>query len=303
MDIFNVKDKSLLRITKLVGVTLAQVTDRKEVEDNLKIRGKYNDVLSIIDFMNLTKRTDITDFMFKVKKTVFAYINSQIYYSELDIQKVKDEIIELEKVLIFNKGKSYTISENDGKTFLSLDIESANFTALKEMSQSNPGQIDIDMTWPCYLKTLIPNDYRSASRKNVEQGLANLSFEIPDCIYTSKFFRQFILGDLTKLKYVWELKNIKMLSTICKLNLNNYTCVNSDEIIIMVQDYNEANTIIKLLDIPQGFRVKKFELYKIKDNEDQNYMIKRYEDGTQVLVNVHPPDYIKFYKKFIYRLD
>ena len=298
MDINTLPKKSLKRILEVLGIKLLdfQLSDRNQIVDIIQVRGKYHDLISILNFMNETKRTDITDFMFKVQKTVTQHINSQQYYKDVNIEKIKEATIDLQKSLKYNKVKTFYIHHYDQKMFLSIDIESANFTVLKEISQGHKDQMDMSMTWPTYFKQLIPNDCRSASKKNIEQNIANLSFDIPNCFYESKFFRQFILGNSDKLKYLWELKNIQLLEKICKLGLDNSICINSDEIIIQIQDYDEATQILSALQvIPLGFRVQKLKLHKI-DYYVPNYMFKEYNNCNKVLVNVHPEDYDKLYR-------
>ena len=251
--------------------------------------------------MNKTNRKDISEFIFKAQKTIATHIKEQSYYKNLDTNKLKEEYAILQKETICNRVKSYAISDNDGKYFLSIDIETANFTVLKEISNYHEQEyIDIDMTWPDYFKQLVPNDCRSTSKRNVMKGLAGLSFDIPNCLYESKHFRQVILGDLGKLKHLWELKNIKLLNSFSKLGLNNPVTVNSDEIIIEVMDYMEADKIIELLSIPKGFRVKKFRLLKIDGFEQKNSVVKVFDDMSKALMNVHPESYDELYKKFIY---
>lgn len=93
---------------------------------------------------------------------------------------------------------------------------------------------------------------------------------------------------------------MQMLAQICEKNLDNFICTNSDEIIIQVLNFDEADKIINLVNIPSGFRVQKFQLHKI-DYYVPNYMYKEYsnDNKNKVLVNVHPEDYDQLYKQYI----
>jgi hypothetical protein len=291
----NISDKAVVKIGKLVGITFpdSSLSDRQEISRIIKNRGKTDDFMSIIDFMNASSRDDITDFMFKVKKVVNGYINSLQFYKDADVEKMKQETIDIRKTLKFNQIKAYCIDENDGKTYVSFDIQSANFTSLKLISGGK-----IIGTWETFLRGLVPNDVRSASKRNVEMNVAGLTVEIPNCLYESKFFRQFLLGDLKKLKFIWELENIKYLAKICEMGLGNAICVNSDELVIEVQNYDEADRIVGLLPQSSIHRIKKFRVTKI-DGYSKNYMLKSFQDGSKQLMNVDPAYYDALYMKYI----
>jgi len=202
-------------------------------------------------------------------------------------------MIDIRKTLRFNQIKAYCLDENDGKTYVSFDIQSANFTSLKLISGGK-----LTGMWTEFLKGLVPNDVRSASKKNVEMNVAGLTVEIPNCLYESKFFRQFLLGDLKKLKFIWELENIRYLAKICELGLANNVCVNSDELVIEVRDYDEADRLIGSLPVSGIHRIKKFRMAKI-DGYQKNYMLKSFQDGSKQLMNVDPPYYDELYVKYI----
>jgi len=295
MSLDNISDKAVLKIGKLVGITFpeALLSDRQEIRRIISNRGKTDDFMSIVDFMSKSGRNDITDFMFKVKKVVHNYIESLQFYKDADIDKIKQEMIDIRKTLRFNQIKAYCLDENDGKTYVSFDIQSANFTSLKLISGGK-----LTGMWTEFLKGLVPNDVRSASKRNVEMNINGLTVEIPECLYESKFFRQFLLGDLKKLKFIWELENIRYLAKICELGLTNSICVNSDELVIEVRDYDEANKMVKLLPISLIHRLKKFRIERI-NGYSKNYMLKSFQDGSKQLMNVDPPYYDALFVKYI----
>jgi len=303
LTIHNIKDGALIKIGKFLGISLSfrEPKTRDEIEEIIKLRGKYDDFCQIINFLNKTKRNDPNSFMFKVKKIVGNHINSQSFYKDCDIKELKSKVNKLKGTLKYNKSTSYAISENDGKSYLSIDIRSANFTSLKRLSTQSKHSFETIQvkTWSDYLRSLIPNDTRSNSKRNQENGTAGLVFEIPNCIYESKFFRQFILGDLHKLRFAWELTNLQLLSKFCDLNLDNRVCVNSDELIIEISNFEEADKIVNLLNPNLDvFRIRKFRLQSIKYNERKNYMLKIHDDDSRVLVNIIPDDFDGLYRTF-----
>lgn len=290
----SISDRCITKIAKLIGVSLPEKIKKEEIEQILKTRGKYEDFVKISTFTTLSGRDDINEFMFKVKKVVETHIKSSSFYKEVVEEEIKKQTNEIRKKLRFNQISSYGIDQNDGKTYLSFDIQSANFTALKLIS----GGI-ISETWPEFLKRLFPLDVRSESKKNVELKVAGLSVEVPDCLYESKFFRQFLLGDLKKLRFIWELENLKYLASICESGIDNPICVNSDELVIEVKDQENALVLMQILPKSNMHRSKIFELKKL-DGYKKNYLLKVFSDGSKQLMNVDPLYYDELFKKFVF---
>lgn len=121
--------------------------------------------------------------------------------------------------------------------------------------------------------------------------------------YESKFFRQFCLGELKKLRFVWELENWKYLrlileaGSILKLSERNI-CVNSDEIIIEVPDFDGALELTRFLPKSELHRTKIFQLTKI-EGFGKNAILKKFEDGSKQLMNVEPNVYEEAFNKFV----
>ncbi len=288
-----INEKELFKIGKIIGVSFHHTAHREIIKNTLILRNKYDDTLKIIKFINDSGRKDIDSFLFKLKKEVINYIKKQEYYKNINVKQWNIEKNELLKKVKCNRVKSYAIWDSDGKYFLSLDIKSANFTVLKELAK---GTIK-ENNFPDFLRNCYPRDVRSNSNKNTEKAVSGITTEIPDVIYDSKYIRVFILSDLP-LQALWEIKNYGLLLEICKLNLENPICVNSDEIVIEVENCDEADKIAKLLPLDDTFRVRKFQLTKIEGYE-KNCMLKTYSDMTKVLVNAHPDHYDELYKNLI----
>jgi hypothetical protein len=281
--------KTLVKIGKILGIPLSfrKPKTTQEIEEILKLHNKYKDFCNIIDFLNKTKRENISSFMFKIKNIVQNHIESQSFYKNVTTKKIQSRDFE-------TKVKSFYIDSSDQKYFLSIDIKTANFTCLKRLARKEI----IQEKWSDYLRFLVPNDERSNSKYNQESGTAGIIFEIPSCIYESKFFRQFVLGNLVKLKYEWEFLNLELLNKFLELKLNNKVCVGSDELIIEVVDYDEADKIVNLLSPdPNIFRITNFQLKKIEGGRKNN-LLKICSNGNIGLINVIPDDYHELYKRY-----
>jgi len=289
------KDKVLGKIGKLVGCKLPEtlLSDKSEIERILRNRGKYDDFMSVVEFLQQSQRNDITDFMHKVKKVVHGHIDSSSWYVSVSAELLRREFVEIRNKLRFNQTKSYALDSNSGKTYVSFDIQAANFAALRSMSTTIPS------TWEEYLRSLVPNDIRSSSRRNTENGTAGLTVEIPKCLYTSKFFRLFLLGDLKKLKFIWELENTRYLEKICPfLSEHNSVTVNSDEIIVQVQDFQAADAFVTALPMSTIHRVTKFQITTI-EGYAKNTILKTFANGTKTLMNADPSVYDELYTKLL----
>ena len=165
MDITTIPRKSLIKMGKMVGVSFSyDQIENQEIESILKLRGKYEDFMAILDFLNLTCRSNINHFIFKVKKIIGNHIKSKEYYQEVDIDDVvsKIKIIKESTEGKYNHVRSYCIGPNEGKRFLSIDIRTANFTVLKKISG---GEILVT-AWSDYFRKLVPNDIRTNRKRN-----------------------------------------------------------------------------------------------------------------------------------------
>lgn len=291
--------KNLYNIGKILGIKIDKnEKDTDKMIEFFKTLDKYNEYLEILSFLKLSGRNNLTHFMFKVKKVITDEISNKDYYKNIDTNEFKKEINQIKNSLKYNPMKDCYSDVNDSKKFISLDIKSANFTSLKLISN---GQIILEK-WSDYFKYVVPNDIRSDRMSNKNNMVSGVITVIPDCIYESKFMRQFILGDLLKLKFVWELINLKMMKSICDLNIQNSIYMNSDEIIIQVNNYEEADKLISIIPFDSKvYNVKKFTINSLPNNK-KNYMIKTIINNNEItkkLLNINPNDYFDLYKKFI----
>ena len=297
IDINKFSVKTIDNIAKIIGIKLPyRKSNVQTLEEYFKFYNKEQELYDILNFLVISQRPNIHEFMYKLKNKIGKGLQKQKKYKEVNQEKIEEEIELLNKQLIYNHMKSYQSIDNEGKYYLSLDIRSANFTVLKQVM----GGLIHENSWSEYFKRRFPKDVRSDSRKNQELGIVGQSYDVPQCLYESKYLRQFIIGDLTKLKFLWELENLKLLQKVCDIGINNLICVNSDELIIEVKDYDEADKIINELNpINDMFRIKKFRLQKINDYKNQNYLLKEFDDGSRALFGVGPDHHMKLYQIYI----
>lgn len=291
----NISDKVIIGIGKIVGIHFPEssLSDKNKVMKIIKNREKYNDFMSIVDFMNKSHRNNIIELLQKTKRIIESYIQSLQFYKDINVDDIRNKTADIKDKLKFNKKTAYLLDINDNNKYISVDIQSANFTSLKIISN---GQITD--TWDEFFRRLVPNDVRTASKRNIEANIVGLTIDIPKCFYESKYVRQYVFGDLKKLRIIWEYENVKYLQKISELNLQNNICVNSDEIVIEVKDYDEADNIKKMVPFNNIHRIKEFQIFKI-DGYRKNYMFKQFRDGTKTLVNIDPEYYDEIYEKFI----
>jgi hypothetical protein len=273
----NLPSKTFVDIGKILGIK--HLTE-ENYDNVIKLWDKEKEFNSIIKFIDKSGHKKIYNFMNKMKKIMTEHLSKQSYYMNIDVKEYKEKKCMLYESIGYKKSKYCYIDKNIGNKYLSLDITSANFQALKHISD---GSITCN-TWAEYLKQIIRNDVRSKD---------NSITEIPDIIYNSKFLRVFILSDLKDLQHVFESINLQMVKYILdNYHLDEQMCINGDEIIIKVKDYNEANDIVnKVSDFKyfKMFRARKFEICRIDvPYRDKNYVYHLYEDGTKRSLNIRP---------------
>lgn len=142
---------------------------------------------------------------------------------------------------------------NDKRVFLSIDMEKANFNALRQYDQGIFNEHD---SWPCFIKQYTDNTH----------------------ICTSKYIRQVILGNcnckrhITYEKYLMSLvlEAILELETFC---IEDVVFFSNDEIVFDITDKGDLDCIkwdLKNKDLyqvltrfPFPLRVEEFKLHKI----------------------------------------
>lgn len=279
--------KLLIRLAEIFGIKIPDSVsvDQEKVIEIFKLHNRHDDYLEMIVFMKKADRENLNPFLFKIQKIITQYITTQPWYINVDIQVLQTETKQLIDSLKYNQIKYYADDRNDGKSFLSLDIKAANFMALKKIAGDN---VKTD-SWSEFFKSLIPNDTRGTGEVT----------SIPQCIYTSKFIRQFILGEAKKLKYIWQLENTRQLHNVCSMNIDNAIYINSDEIVITIDNFEEGDKILSNMVINKSiYRIRKFTLKKIP-GYSKNTMLKLFDDGSKGLINARPNEYAELHEKFL----
>lgn len=247
--------------------------------------GREKDYDEILKFVTESGRQNkgIKTLVYKIVDVVTKYVNRSVsFYRDWDSTATESAVHEIQKRLnIKSYPSNYAIAKNSGKRFLSIDVKHANFTALKIMSADVADEhLDISLTWPEFLKHLIPRDERSAKP---QLGIVAQTFQIPECIYESKHIRITSLSKCNKLQHVWVKTCLDLLSEFLALedldskfdSSNVY--VNSDEFIIELdptaataadEQWKQGDEIIRRLRPNTNiFRTTLFEIQSVESLE------------------------------------
>lgn len=197
------------------------------------------------------------DFCLELSK----FNNEQEYFEYYN--KVKDEVINYIKsnpeYIGFSESEFKTTTEygkrnlyvenNDNKTFISLDMKKANFSALQHYSSEIFKNC---LTWEKFIKTFTDCEH----------------------IINSKYIRQVIMGACNPKKQI-KYEHYLMADLLNHLhsNINNINVysLGEDEIILSIDNagysFNQLQTIVKSHPIGNTIRITMFDLHKIKGTD------------------------------------
>lgn len=188
------------------------------------------------DMINLYKEFEnkVEDsYQYKIDKSneIIEFLKSTRSYNELN----DDNLIPDYPV---NKNFEYS----EGKKYLSIDINSANWTVLKKYD-------------PPFLNELGETYIGLLERFNVHPVFFN-----------SKQFRQYIFGNINPKKQIKAQRVIieKIIQSISKYSNLQILCTKSDEVIYQFDDFKDIQEIIKNLDNTL-FKYKIFTVERIED--------------------------------------
>lgn len=174
----------------------------------------------------------------------------------------------------------YSITKNfeysEDKKYLSIDINSANWTVLKKYD-------------PEFMNEL-GNSYFELLQK----------FDIHPVFYKSKQFRQYIFGNLNPKKQIKAQRVLvqNLINSLSKYNLE-IICTKSDEVIFSFENYNQILEIVKNLNKD----IFKYKLFSIKRCEDFKINIFTDEFGNyshKELSGCNGNKYFIYLKKYIF---
>ena len=185
------------------------------------------------------------------------YKNEQDYFEEYN--RVKDDAInfikstesyqrfnneDMNQYAIVNTGlpgKNIYHPDNDGKTFISIDMKKANFSALRFY---NASIFDHKVTWEEFLEKFTDNNH----------------------IIRSKYIRQVILGNCNPKKHITYEKYLMdmILNNLLEfIPLNKIVFFSNDEIVIENNDNLFENITKRLSHITIPLKVERFTLNRI----------------------------------------
>lgn len=188
------------------------------------------------DMINLYKEFEnkVEDsYQYKIDKSneIIEFLKSTRSYNELNDDNLIPE---------YSINKNFEYSE--GKKYLSIDINSANWTVLKKYD-------------PPFLNELGETYTQLLERFNVHPVFFN-----------SKQFRQYIFGNINPKKQIKAQRVIieKIIQSISKYSNLQILCTKSDEVIYQFDDFKDIQEIIKNLDNTL-FKYKIFTVERIED--------------------------------------
>lgn len=244
-------------------------------EERLELFNKYYKVdKAIEEFHEIYSRIGNKEKYFelynKLKDDIITYLNNSpemIFFAQKeDMNKFSIKHKNLPKNSIYKP-------TNDGGVFISLDMKSANFTALKHY---NSNIVKNKETYADFVKEFTDIDYFAKS----------------------KYIRQVVFGNInparqiTYEKYLMDLVITELEDII---NLEQIVAFQNDEIVIDVSDY--INNKEKLEEIIQTIKEKislldkkgialKFELFKLKKIQNTDGYMKEMLPGSDTLETV-----------------
>lgn len=202
----------------------------------------------------------------EVKVRVWSHIRSTNAYKlflESDLSKYVDSINEVKAK--YNFSDSYLEKENNGKTFVSVDIRSANYNAMfwfaKEIFMITGVQTD---TWIDFIGRF-SNDYPATG----------------EFIKESKLFRQKVFWELEpeRQKILYEYLVTRVLVNIGFPIKKAYNV--GDEIILEIDDGHDEKIKEFEAKLDQHmYRVRLFRLYLVAENKP--WLIRKYNDGMDI---------------------
>jgi hypothetical protein len=268
-------------VAKVIG---AKFETPKTFEQDIALQNLTPQLETVKEFMTASGRTEIISFLNKLKKLVTEHVSGLAQYTSFDDDKCVTETKRMLSELPPNRKKSFERLEDCGFHYVSIDMASANFASLCIICGIQ------DLSWPEFLKSIVPSDERGNSSKNKKLGIVGQSTPIPDIFYTSKFVRTFVLSDLKKLSHVWEYETLMLGTHIRDLLANHVFCWKSDEIVIRLGA--ESDPIVgKVREATKRFRISEYYLTN-NVKLGKHCLCKQFTDGTQKLIHGHPKMYL-----------
>lgn len=264
------------RFCKDMGISI-QLFEEPYFKDRIELMG-YKDVykeFTVFIENNFASEEDYFAYYNELKNKMIDYIkNSEVYEM---IQKDSS----FNKTGTFKQGDTYK-DENIGKSFLSIDMVKANFSALVFYGQCFDYKFFDSYNYDNFVKQFTPYDYFAKS----------------------KYIRQVVFGNCNPKKQI-AFETYLMSTVVSLLKIpdliteNQIYSLNSDEIILEV-DKETADKITKHIEKGSFAFPLKTEYYTVAKLEGTKAYVKMHEDGSYELkcVNSYEAPFIyRFMKK------
>ena len=221
--------------------------------DRLKLYDKFYGTLDkwdtfVKELENYKNEQDYFEDYNRVKDMAICFIKHTGAYHDFNEENMKGYAITNNNL----PSKDIYHPNNDGKTFISIDMKHANFSAL---SFYNASMFDYAKTWEEFIGKFTKNDH----------------------IINSKYIRQVILGNcnpkrhITFEKYLMDMILNRLLHIYFCFTIERVVFFSNDEIIIDVSDMSDLNQVTLLLHIEESLKhiriplkIELFTLNKIK---------------------------------------
>lgn len=267
-----ITDRLKARFCKDMGISL-QIYKNPFFEDRLELMGFKDTYNDFVDFVtnNFKNEEEYFAYYNDLKDKIIDFIKTSEVYEEIQ----KDT--SFYKLSPFKQGDTYK-DENIGKSFLSIDMVKANFSALV-----------------FYGKCFNYNFFDSYNYNDFVK-----QFTLYEYFAKSKYIRQVVFGNCNPKKQIafeTYLMNtvINLLKTANLIEDDQIYSLNSDEIILEV-DSDTARKIEKHIENKSFGIPLKTEYYTVAKLEGTKAYVKIHEDGSYELKCVNP-----YEAPFIYR--
>jgi hypothetical protein len=326
-------DRSCMRVLgiRICGRNLANAEHCRDVLSMFNQTADYR-TLRAFTHESGRDRKGFKTFVFKVCDEMGKHVRSMRCYRDFDAKAAQTDAEAIQKRTFPHAKRYFAHPGNAGKKFLSVDICSANFTALKALSRGTAEEIDMRTMWPAYFRSVVPEDRRSAKP---HQGIEAQSFPIPPVVYGLKQMRILCLSKLDKLAAVWCGLNLQNLQAFHKVdaehgwgfanadanadadadadaastdaastNTNtNRVYVNGDEFAVELDSWEQGDAILEQLAAsldPAVSRTSMFSLTRVADvDSNANVMLKKTREGTKSIMNAKDDVWNELWKKHV----
>jgi len=281
------EDRSWLvdqRQAKVVGVKLPadlRADARSEIDELVTLQGKKAEWDACTNFLIESGRVNehgfprMAPFLFKIQKVVTQAIKALPGFpcdASALIQRLTAEL----KLVKAELGSAYTrrvlesqVLREDGggevkNVLVAVDMVAATWQALKVVL--GPEHSGTLTTWSDFFRRVVPIDTRGGDA-GINGGRTTV---IPEVIYSSKWLRTFLMGDLPVLAATWRLETARYLVWLLReeqVGMLGAYCLENDEFVVKckIDDAVRLAALCAQYPLAHMFRMRSYEMRRIQD--------------------------------------